>query len=514
MRALAWNGLGRLERGVIAAGAVAVVAMAIVVWISGAPVAWLMLGYSGVVAVGALVIQLWHQRFFEPLTVIAAFVLISFVFRALQLFIEAEDLLSFYFTTDPFDEYLRLETSETAQFVTERLKGPLAPALTRGIGVVAIFVTLVVIGYVVPWGPKLGRRLQRIGQSTPAPTNANLLVAACLAIGAVGQAIVMVKVGGPVAALEDSVQHTVFRAGLEEHFLIGFGLIGLLVWAAYSPPTSGRARVAFTLATLELVAFFAIATSRTRVVLVLGIVAIVIHYLWRRWQPREIAIGVVGLVVFASAMLGVRQATLTNSTHDALEAAPTYVTDPRGILNDLNEFDYLFEATAVIGSGDKYNSTAPFQYGKGLWQGVHPFVPGFIDADRPESRDQEFRRIIWGETQGEGRPYTVIGDFWNDFGFAGVVVGSFILGLFSRAMLGLVAPQASGPGREYRAIIYAMGLMLLYVGVSTTYSLTVGFLIIFGIPLLLTMHVMRPLSERLGRRLALRAPRSEKAPVP
>src|SRR4051794_33923735 len=136
MLALGWNRLGRLERGVIVVAGGAVVAIAAAVAIGHAPVAWLLLGYSGTVSLAALVVQLRHERFFEPLTVIAAFALVSLVLRALQVFLGADDLLSYYPSSDPLDEYLRLETSETARFATGLLQEPLQPALTRAIGAV------------------------------------------------------------------------------------------------------------------------------------------------------------------------------------------------------------------------------------------------------------------------------------------------------------------------------------------------------------------------------------------
>jgi hypothetical protein len=241
--------------------------------------------------------------------------------------------------------------------------------------------------------------------------------------------------------------------------------------------------------------------------------AILAHYLWRPWRPAQVLAGVLVVVVIASGMLGIRQATWKHSTVKALTSAPTYITDPRGILNDLNEFDYVFEATSVIGSPHRYHEPAPFQYGKGFWQAVHPFVPGFIDPNKPESRDQEFRKIVWGKGQGEGRPYTIVGDFWNDFGFAGVVVGSVLFGLFSRALLGLVAPAARGPGREYRTILFAMALTLVYIAVSTTYSVTVGFIVVFGLPLVIVLYGIRPATERVGARFIPRAARPGKAPV-
>jgi hypothetical protein len=508
-----FEAIGRVEAVVVAIGAVAVVGIAITVWLAGAPVAWLLLGFCGAVSLGVLAIQVRHSRFFEPLTVIAAFALVSFCARALQLFISADDLLSFYLTDNPTDEYLRIETSETAQFVTEQLKEPLEPALTRAIGTVAIFLALVVVGYLLPLGPRLGRPLARVGRGLAAPTHLRAVVVTCLAIAAVGQAVLFVKVGGPSEALDNSFRHTVLRGGLAEHFLIGFGVIGLLSWVAWSPPSSTRARVAFGVATFEMCVFFAIAGSRTRILLLVGMLAIVVHYLWRRWRPLEVAGALVLVLVLATALLGVRQATANKTTGEALGSASTYVERPQGILNDLNEFDYLLEATTVIGSGHKYHRRADFQYGNGLLQAVHPFVPGTIDPDKPESRDQEFRKIIWGKTKGEGRPYTIVGDFWNDFGFAGVVVGSLLFGLFARAMMGLVAPGQQGDGKELRVILYAMGLTFVYIAVSSTYSVTVGFLVIFGLPLLLTLYAIRPATDYASRRLASRATARQKAPI-
>jgi oligosaccharide repeat unit polymerase len=508
------TGVARFERVVAAVAAGAVVLTAIIVWIGGAPVAWLLLGFCAAVSAGALAIQLRHARWFEPLTVIAAFALVSFCARALQLFVGADDLLSYYPPYDLADEYLRIEMSETAEFVTRVMKEPLEPALTRAIGTVAIFVALVVVGYVLPWGPRLGERLARFGRGVARPANLRAVVLICLAIAAVGQIRLLVKVGGPAEALETSFRHSVLRGGLVDHFLIGFGVVGLLVWMAWDPPRFTRARVAFALVTVEMCAFFALAGSRTRVVLLLAMLAVLVHYLWRRWRPVEIAAAVVLVIVLATALLGVRQATADKTTGEALGSAPTYIERPQGILNDLNEFDYLFEATTVIGSSHRYRRPAEFQYGNGFWQAVHPFVPGAIDAGKPESRDQEFRKIIWGNTKGEGRPYTIIGDFWNDFGFAGVIVGSLLFGLLCRAMLGLVSPAQERAGKEYRAILYAMLFTLVYVAVSTTYSVTVGFLVIFGLPLLLTVYLIRPATEYAGRRLASRAGAREKASIP
>jgi hypothetical protein len=92
-----------------------------------------------------------------------------------------------------------------------------------------------------------------------------------------------------------------------------------------------------------------------------------------------------------------------------------------------------------------------------------------------------------------------------------VIVGSLLFGLLTRAMVGLVAPGSAGPGREYRVILYSMGVMLVYVAVTTTYSVTLGFVVVLGLPFLLAMHVIRPATEYLGRRLIRGRQRTEKS---
>jgi hypothetical protein len=58
-----------------------------------------------------------------------------------------------------------------------------------------------------------------------------------------------------------------------------------------------------------------------------------------------------------------------------------------------------------------------------------------------------------------------------------------------------------------------MGLTLVYIAVSTTYSVTVGFLVIFGLPLLLALFAVRPAVDWLAARLGRRARAREQAPI-
>lgn len=497
--------LGRFERGVIVAAAVAVVTIAIGVLVLGAPVAWLLLGLSGALATAALIIQLRHERFFEPMTVIAAVALLSFAIRPLQLFLNVEDLLSWYPAESLQENTLNLDKSETALFVTQKLEGPLEPALTRAIGAVALFLVFVSVGYYLGVGRGIRDRVSRVG-STIERINVRAVVAMCLAIGILGQVVVLVQVGGPAEAFEGQLDSKVLEAGspVINHFLWGFGFVGVLCWAVWHRPRTAVERAAFAAATLEVAAFSALAGSRTRVFLLLFMLAIVSHYLWRPWRLRVVLGGIVLLFLLGAVLLGVRDATYDQPVDEALKSAPKYVANPRGILNDMTEFDTLFMATSVIPTARDYG------YGQGILDAFRSYIPGPLDPNKPESGDQEFRKYVWGDTLNGGRPYTVLGDFYNDFGLPGVVVGAVMFGWAARVLLALIAGPRQLPGWEYRVALYAIGLAILYMSLATTYTIAMGFVLELVIPFLLAVHLLGPLGERMGGAFDVLAGRSKR----
>ncbi len=497
--------IGRLdpfERVMVALAAASLPVAAIVCLIGGAPVAWVMLTASAAISVAVLAIQLHRGAFFEPITVIAAVGLTSFVARPIQLFVNSRDLLSFYYEPSSVNRLLRTETQEIALFVTRDLREGLEPALTRAMAAVTIFLALVVVGYLLPPGRKLAGRLTRVARGDAGRGDVQVIVALCLLIAFIGQVAVFVKVGGPSGAANNMLHQKVLNSGLAYQVLLGFGTIALLVWAAWAQPATKRAKWAFGLITFEVCAYYAIAGTRTRVFLSLLMIGVVTHYLWRPWRLRAVLAGVLLVVVFAAGLLGVRQATSRESIGEALSSAPAYIVDPRGILNDTTEFDGVFLATTVVGSPHHYRHKAPFKYGEGLLDAFHSYVPHRIDPNKPESGDVAFRKLVWGNELAAGRPITVIGDLWYDFGFPGVVVGSLLFGLVARALLGLVAGRKGDPGYEYRVVLYATGLVVLYMELITTYSVAIGFVITFVLPFLVAMHLIRPFSERIGRQVA------------
>ena len=128
-------------------------------------------------------------------------------------------------------------------------------------------------------------------------------------------------------------------------------------------------------------------------------------------------------------------------------------------------------------------------------------MPGFVDPGKPGPGDVEFRKDVWGDQLRAGRPPTVIGDLYYDFGFVGVAIGAVVVGVLMRGLLGLVDGPAEG--RRYRVGLYALLMVLLYQLVVGTYSIVLGSFIVLVIPYLLAVHVFQRVS-RPGRRTRVR----------
>src|SRR6185436_5687065 len=110
-----------LERGLIAAAAVAILVFGAIVALTGASVAWFLLGVNGALSLALFIRAFWQRRYFEPLTIVAGVALLSFSVRPLQLFLNARDLQSWYPARNLNEAALTLDRSETAAFITHKL---------------------------------------------------------------------------------------------------------------------------------------------------------------------------------------------------------------------------------------------------------------------------------------------------------------------------------------------------------------------------------------------------------
>jgi oligosaccharide repeat unit polymerase len=428
-------------------------------------------------------------RFFEPLPVLAAVGALMFVTRPLQLILEWRDLYSHFFPRDPIMRLVLLEGQEVALFVGDRVTGSLEDALARSIGACALFLVMLLVGYKLGLGARLGRRLSgvRLGQ---APINLRAAIGVSLGIGLAAQVAIIARAGGPKAALEKADQQAALSDSFALFFLSGFAFAAVLLWAAWRRPRNGLEWAGFGLSVAAVCTFSTVAGSRARVFLTLFALAVIVHYLWRPWRRRELAVGLIIMLAFVSSFVVFREAADNRSLGYAAEEAWRYGLDPRVVLNDITSFDDVFYATTIYGrSRDHLN-------GRFLVDGARSFLPSRIDPNKPEGGDIVFRKVVWKNQFGAGRPPTAVGDFYIDFGFPGVAVGALLLGLLARALLGLLG---GGPaGRQYRVALYAIALVILYELVVDTFSLALGFVLTLAVPFLIAVHAF---GRAPGRRL-------------
>jgi oligosaccharide repeat unit polymerase len=451
----------------------------IVLLFTDVPEAW---RWITITAMATVPVVVWHAangRLFEPLPLLAASCALLFLTRPIQLLLEWRDLYSHFFPADPIRHIVLLETQEVAFYVTERIDGPIGPPLARATAICAIFTVAMLAGYRFGRVGWIERRLEGL-TGRGAPRNAVAAIAGALAIGIAAQAVIVARAGGPTASIETANDQNALSDSFALYFLAGFALMALVVWVAWHRPRSRAEWAGLVLAIAAVCGFAMIAGSRARVFVTLLVLAFVVHHLHRRWRWRElVAVGLL-LLAFASSFGVFRQLTSIYSIGKSASLASEHVLDWRVIANDTTSFDHLLYAVTT------YGVKRPHEHGRFLLDGARSYLPGVIDPNKPEGGDIVFRKVIWGDQFGAGRPPTAAGDFFIDFALPGVAVGGFLVGMAAWALLGLIR---GGPeGRPYRVALFAVLVVILYEFVVGTLSIALGFAITMLIPLLLTLH--------------------------
>jgi oligosaccharide repeat unit polymerase len=444
-----------------------------------APASYVLLGVCAAATVPVLVWGVVTGRLLEPLPLLAATCAVMFVLRPLQLIVDWLDLYSYFFPKDPVDSLVLLEGQEVAFFVGRRLEEPIETALARALGACALFLLMALLGYRLVFGRRLAARFARLAERRPA-INVRAAVGISLVIGLAAQATIIARAGGPAASLESAAGQNALSDSFVLYVLSGFGLAALLIWVAWRQPRGRLEWAALLFSVAAVCGGWIVAGSRARVFITLLALALVVHFVRRRWRPREMAAAIVVLLAFGSSFVVFRQVADHGSLGDAATAARDHVLDVRVIVNDISYFDHVLYATTI------YGNSRPHEYGEFLLNGARSYLPGKIDPNKPEGGDIVFRKAVWGNQFGAGRPPTAVGDFYIDFGFPGVAVGGLLIGIAARTLLGLLR---GGPaGREYRVAVYAILVLVLYEFVVGTFSIALGFALTLLLPFLVAVH--------------------------
>jgi hypothetical protein len=253
-----------------------------------------------------------------------------------------------------------------------------------------------------------------------------------------------------------------------------------LLWIVLRPPTSVAGWAAVGLVVLEQTLFGFATGSRSWAVIPAATAVVAIHYTVRRWRPRELVAMLTVVFVAAPTMLAIRQATTVQPFREALSTGLRTGPSPASVLNDSSAFDALAALVAIV------PSELPHQHGRRLVEGIASgALPEAVYAGtKPESMSVTFRRMLFGERFGAGRPYTLPGELWLDFGLVGVLLGGLLVGVAAR-FLGDAVAGRNGRAAPVTVAGYAGLLVAFWVLLQGTWDLGVAVAVLNLLPLAL-----------------------------
>jgi oligosaccharide repeat unit polymerase len=196
------------------------------------------------------------------------------------------------------------------------------------------------------------------------------------------------------------------------------------------------------------------------------IVAALARHLSGRRVHKGILAGLFVGVIVASAAMGEIRTSLLQSRGDTTEIAELYGEDRSGIGRTMTKglniqtLDYFI---VVLQDFDYHN----FLWGEHFINGAAGVVPRAIWPSKPEniSPGQWFRSRYVPNGKA-GRPFTVQGVYWVNFGTAGVFVGYFLAGILLRTVAEHIKRNRSTLGGGFAGLC---SLFLLNSGIAPTF---------------------------------------------
>lgn len=447
---------------------------------------WLLIAILGTSALALVIWAARNDELLAPLGVLAMTMLFYFVVRPLELALSAGQIVGEnynYFAT-PLETINSITGQEISLYVHTRMNGDFEAAMGRATLAVTLFFLLALAGYVLPVSRRLAQGAARIGSDMTRNIDVRWVVVVWLGLGLLGQAVIFVKIGGVgTATTQLGTQGNLTAVDFTLLILLNFYAAGLVLWICWHPPQGRGGKLVLGFALLEFSTFYMLLGSRTLVIIPVLLTVLAWSETVRPWRIRTLAVAAVIGLLFASAYLTLREDTRNRPFSEAIRDVPANAVNARTILNSSPVFDQLFMATNFI------PESAGYRYGGELSQAVRGNLPGLLYEGKPESTDVTFRKLIWGERFLAGRPTGAPGEFYRDFGFAGIIVGSLLFGIFARGLSGLRARAGGEAGRPLRIALFVVGLLLLYQFAIGSYSLAFGSALAIGLPLFLGLKV-------------------------
>jgi len=150
-------------------------------------------------------------------------------------------------------------------------------------------------------------------------------------------------------------------------------------------------------------------------------------------------------------------------------------------------FHYMVAIFRDSGSG------VPFMEGATFFEGIAVMVPRFIFSEKPDMSTGNWTGQIFGFVDESDLITNVsptwFGEFYMNFGIAGLLVGSLILGWFSRRIDASVF--AKGVGVRWLMVVFFMNIMWLESFIGMTVLVFVRQMFVFTVQLLLLSKLDR-----------------------
>jgi hypothetical protein len=231
--------------------------------------------------------------------------------------------------------------------------------------------------------------------------------------------------------------------------------------------------------------------------------AVVIVVLERRLSGRRLLVLAAVLLLLTGAfayMRTVREYAQSQPLGSALTASAR--TDPLTVFGgDFTEVDNLVALRLLVPDGLRPLS------GRSLWDVPATFVPRRLWGDKPLPVDYELSRALFGGETRAGTPFTLAGEFFWNYGVAGVLVGMTLLGALGGLGWRVIRNRGGGAATVAGALVVGYSYLLLTRPLGPMLLTAVMALVALGVVAALAGLIRRPTFARGATygRLARRA---------